>query len=138
MNETLTTALLSALNQAGIPAFPEYPQVLRPLPDTAFFVTAAVSDMQCGMPVYTGNGVTLPAELTLRVRYLFRADTDIPLHTDDADDCIMQTLHAQNCGIFAVRRGELCYQKTLDRMMLETRFSLHGEVHGNEVQSYEC
>lgn len=36
MTETVSSRLMDALRAAGIPAYPEYPQVLKPMPHVPF------------------------------------------------------------------------------------------------------
>ena len=132
MLDSFLSALISALCQDGIPAYHEYPQVRKPMPECAFFVTAAVSELKLDAPLRTADGCAMPAALTLRVRYLYRMDADIPMHTDDADDCIMHKLRTLGCDLQSVRRSELHYQKSLGRMECETLFSLRGLISYRE------
>lgn len=132
MLDSFTSAVISALCQDGIPAYHEFPQVLRPLPQCGFFVTAAVSEIRLDPPVPTATGGSMPADITLRVRYLFRTDADIPMHTAAADDAILRKLRALHCDLRGLRRSELRYQKQLGRLESETLFSLRGMISYTE------
>lgn len=126
MTENLTDQVLSALNAEGIPAFREFPQPERKLPAGVFFVTAAVSGVECGVPVPCENGTATPVVMSVRLRYHCRTDADLALHTAQADEILLRVLRNVNCGIRKMIRGEIRYPKQLDRLEQETVFVIDG------------
>ena len=46
MTESLIAALTGAFSRAGFCICGEYPQILRPVPQSVFFITAAVSELR--------------------------------------------------------------------------------------------
>ena len=124
MTEWLIAALIGAFGRAGFCACAEYPQILRPIPQTAFFITAAVSELRTDEPLT--DGCAAPVSVTLRLRYLWRPDCDPAIHIADADECLMQTLTDLQLCVAGMRRGAVSYQKNIDRLECETTLTLGG------------
>lgn len=127
--DTLLDALLTALNREGIPAYREFSQPRRSLESQRFFVTAAVSSVTCGATVPCEDGAVLPAELTLRLRYHCRTDSDFMLYHAQADAAVQTVLEQTDCNILRVERGEVRYLKQLDRCETETVIVFGALLH---------
>ena len=118
MTETVSSRLMDALRAAGIPAYPEYPQVLKPMPHVPFFVTAACAETLCGEPVNSSFGDAAdvtdydPAELFAR-----------------AEDCILRTIAAAHFDLRGIRTGELQYVPKLDRLVREMQITVGGTIY---------
>lgn len=124
----LTDELLSALNQAGFPAFREYPQPRRSVPAGVFFMTAAEQELECGAAFPCEDGSAVPAVLTLRVRYHCRSDADMICFAEQADAVLRGQLRAKSWDIRRMHRGDIRYEKQIDRLVCETIWVLRGLV----------
>ncbi|MCQ2408635.1 MAG: hypothetical protein MJ065_08965 [Oscillospiraceae bacterium] len=124
MTERLIAELTSAFGRAGFCACPEYPHILRPIPRSAFFITAAVSELRSDEPL--SDGCAAPVSVTLRLRYLWRPDCDSVAHIADADECLMRTVGDLQLCVTGMRRGAVSYQKNIDRLECETLLTLGG------------
>ena len=124
MTESLIAALTGAFSRAGFCICGEYPQILRPVPQSVFFITAAVSELRTDEPL--PDGCAAPVSVTLRLRYLWRSDCDPAPHIADADECLMQTLTDLRLCVTGMRRGAVSYQKNIDRLECATLLTLGG------------
>lgn len=129
MVETLLDTLLTALNREGISAYREFAKPRRSLETQRFFVTAAVSSVVCGAPVPSKNGTVLPAEVTLRLRYHCRTDSDFTLYYAQTDAVVQTVLEQTDCNILRAERGEVRYLKQLDRCETETVIVFGALLH---------
>lgn len=134
MTEKLTALLLSALNEQGILAFREFPQSDRGLPAALFFVTAAVSDLECGAKVCGVHGAVRPVRLTVRLRYLCRPHADLHMYTEQADAALYGVLRDADWNIRKISRGEIRYQKQLDRLEQETLLVMDGVLRDSTAE----
>ena len=128
MTERISSRLIEALRAAGIPAYPEYPQILRPLPPDPFFVTAACTEAVCGAPVETLFGDAVTASLTIRLRMHCRTDNDPAAFAEKTEQCILQTLRDAACDLRGIRQVELHYVRELDRLVCEVLLQTDGTV----------
>lgn len=129
MVDMLTDALLTALNREGIPAYREFAQPRRSVEPQRFFVTAAVSHAACGAPVPCESGTVMPAEVTLRLRYHCRTDSDFMQYMMLADTVVQGVLDQAACSILRAERGDIRYQKQLDRCESETVIVFSALLH---------
>ncbi len=126
MTDTLTNSFITALNTAGIPAYPEYPQILKPLPTVPFFVTVAYIAIDCDAPLQSVFGDAVPVVLTLRLRLHCRTDAAFTDYADQVDTCILQTVQQKNLDLQKLRFGELHYVRQIDRLVRETLLDISG------------
>ena len=124
MTGTLSDALIGALREAGIPAYPEYPQ--RPFPPEPYFVTAACTETVCGMPLQSVFGDALPVTLTFRIRLHCRPDTELSVIAGKADACILRFLMQNQIDLREIRFGELQYVRQTGRLVRETLLKIRG------------
>lgn len=136
MTETVSSRLIDALNAAGIPAFPEYPQTQMPVPAVPCFVTAACAESACSAPVDSSFGEALPLLLTVRLRLHCRTDCDAAGYAARTDACILHAIREAHFDLRGLRQGELHYVKQLDRLVQETNLSIGGTLYpGGEGSS---
>lgn len=129
MTETVSSRLMDALRAAGIPAYPEYPQVLKPMPHVPFFVTAACAETLCGAPVNSSFGDAADVRLTIRMRMHCRTDYDPADLFARAEDCILRTIAAAHFDLRGIRTGELQYVPKLDRLVREMQITVGGTIY---------
>ncbi len=129
MTETVSSRLMDALRAAGIPAYPEYPQVLKPMPHVPFFVTAACAETLCGEPVNSSFGDAADVRLTIRMRMHCRTDYDPADLFARAEDCILRTIAAAHFDLRGIRTGELQYVPKLDRLVREMQIIVGGTIY---------
>lgn len=135
MTETLSGALIEALRAAGIPAYPEYPQILKPLPAVPFFVTAAASETVFGLPLQSSFGDAVPVSMTIRLRLHGSPAADFSQYAEQTDACILQTLMQKNTDLREIRFGEIRYVKQIDRLVRETLLRVSGICYLTEEDS---
>lgn len=135
MTEAVSSRLIAALKNDGIPAFPEYPQIKKPMPPVPFFVTAACTDIDCGMPVNSSFGNAHLAALTFRIRFHCRTDCDPAEYQNKAENCILHALHDANYDLRSFRRGDLQYNRQLDRLICEMKICIGGTLYLNRGDS---
>ena len=126
MTDKLTNSFITALNTADIPAYPEYPQILKPLPAVPFFVTVACVAIDCDTPLPSVFGDAVPVVLTLRLRLHCRTDAAFTDYADQVDACILQTVQQKNLDLQKLRFGELHYVRQIDRLVRETLLDISG------------
>lgn len=126
MTTALTDSFLTALNAAGIPAYPEYPQILKPLPTAPFFVTVACTAMDFDAPLQSAFGDVMPLSLTLRLRLHCRTDAAFTDYAEQVDVCILQTAQQNQLDLRRMRFGELHYVRQIDRLVRETLLDICG------------
>lgn len=129
MTETVSSRLVDALRAAGIPAYPEYPQVLKPMPHVPFFVTAACAETLCGEPVNSSFGDAADVRLTIRLRMHCRTDYDPAELFARTEDCILHTIAAAHFDLRGIRTGELQYVPKLDRLVREMQITVGGTIY---------
>ena len=129
MTETVSSRLMDALRAAGIPAYSEYPQVLKPMPHVPFFVTAACVETLCGEPVNSSFGDAADVRLTIRMRMHCRTDYDPAELFARAEDCILRTISAAHFDLRGIRTGELQYVPKLDRLVREMQITVGGTIY---------
>lgn len=126
MTDNLTGCFIDALNAAGIPAFREYPQILKPIPAAPFFVTAACTDAELDAAVPSFFGDAVPAKLTVRLRLHCRTDARFSEYADLTDACILHTVQQNQLDLRKIRFGELHYVRQLDRLVRDTLLDFAG------------
>ena len=124
MTETLSAALIGALRDAGIPAYPEFPQ--RPFPPEPYFVTVACMETVCGTPLQSVFGDALPVTLTFRLRLHCRPDTEFSVIEEKADALILRFLMQNQIDLREIRFGESQYVRQTDRLVRETLLKISG------------
>ena len=129
MTETLCGYFIDALNAAGIPAFSEYPQILKPMPAVPFFVTVACTAADFDRILNSFFGDAAPAAMTLRLRLHCRTDALFSEYADKTDACILDTVHEKMLDLRKIRFGELHYVRQLDRLVRETLLDITGTAY---------
>lgn len=132
MTDMLTDALISAFQDAGIPACSEFPQIGLQMSAAPFFVTFAVIRAECSEPLLSLCGDALAVSLTLRIRCHCRTDADWDQYGSRAAQCLADTLQTLQYDIRKITRGELRYLKQLDRLERETTLELSGILYLQE------
>ena len=133
MTETLCSRLIDALLAAGIPAFPEYPGRLPPIPDAPGFVTVSAEQEETGEPVLLPqNGTAVPVLIRLRVRSHACTWEDLRAVSGRAEQCICTVLSELRLDVRKTVRGEITYQKTLDRLVQEYLVMIRGMLFSEE------
>lgn len=129
MTDRITAGLLEALQAEGIPAYPEYPQILKPLPADPFFVTAACTEASGGAPLESLFGDAVTVMLTLRLRLHCKTDTDPEEYSARTMRCILHVLETDHSDLRGMQQGALRYDRQLDRLVCEVQLRIGGTVY---------
>lgn len=133
MTESICTRLIAAIEAAGIRAFPEFPERLLPVPENRCFVTLSAEQSETGEPVPLPRaGEMIPVIIRLRVRSHACTWDSIRAVTDQAERCMQTVLRQMHLNIQRTVRGEITYQKAIDRLEQEIMVTMHGMLYGEE------
>ena len=136
MTERLCTELIAALEAEGIRAFPEFPERLLPVPENRCFVTVSAEQSETGDPVILpAHGAAVPVIIRLRVRSHACTWDSIRAVTEQAERCMQTMFDSLRLDVRRTVRGEITYQKTLDRLEQEIMVMIHGMLFGEEDDS---
>ena len=133
MTDTLCNAIIAALRARGIPAFPEFPEQLPPVPDSRYFVTVSAEQAETGAPVLLpGQGCAVPVVIQLRVRSHACTRENLRALAAQTEDCLRDTFDALRLDVRRTVRGEITYKKTIDRLVTEYMAMIYGMLVGEE------
>ncbi len=133
MTESICTRLIAAIEAQGIRAFPEFPERLLPIPENRCFVTVSAEQAETGEPVpLPQSGEMIPVIIRLRVRSHACTWDSIRAVTDQAERCMQTVLRQMHLNIQRTVRGEITYQKAIDRLEQEIMVTMHGMLYGEE------
>lgn len=133
MTESICTRLIAAIEAQGIRAFREFPERLLPIPENRCFVTVSAEQAESGEPVpLPQSGEMIPVLIRLRVRSHACTWDSIRAVTDQAERCMQTVLRQMHLNIQRTVRGEITYQKALDRLEQEIMVTMHGMLYGEE------
>ena len=120
MTELLCSAIVDALREKGIPAFPEFPAQLPPVPASKWFVTVSAEHTESDEPVFSGRTQpAVPVTVWLRLRVHSQTDTDLRRISDTAAQTAADVLRDLHCDVRKTERGEIRWQKPVDRLEQE-------------------
>lgn len=133
MTESICTRLIAAIEAQGIRAFPEFPERLLPIPENRCFVTVSAEQAETGEPVpLPQSGEMIPVVIRLRVRSHACTWDSIRAVTEKAEHCMQTVLRQMHLNIQRTVRGEITYQKAIDRLEQEIMVTMHGMLYGEE------
>ena len=133
VTETLCTRLIAALEEQGIRAFPEFPERLLPVPENRCFVTVSAEQTETGEPVLLPeHGDAVPVSIRLRVRSHACTWERIRAVTAQAERCMLTVFNEMRLDVRRTVRGEITYQKALDRLEQEIMVMIHGMLYREE------
>ncbi|MCR4759946.1 MAG: hypothetical protein K5705_06710 [Oscillospiraceae bacterium] len=133
MTELLCSAIMDALREKGIPAFPEFPARLPPVPASGWFVTVSAAQTESDEPVFSGRtSPAVPVTVRLRLRVHSRTDADLRRISDTAAQTAADTLQDMHCDVRKTERGEIRWQKQLDRLEQEYLVTIGGLLRPEE------
>ena len=133
MTESICTRLIAAIEAQGIRAFPEFPERLLPVPENRCFVTVSAEQAETGEPVpLPQSGEMIPVVIRLRVRGHACTWDSIRAVTEKAEHCMQAVFGDMHRDVRRTVRGEITYQKALDRLEQEIMVMIHGMLYGEE------
>lgn len=121
--------LIRLLREAGIQAFPVYPEKRRPIPPHGCFVTLSDEKSDFTEPLPAGTGCVFPFVSRLHVRAYGNAEGSIRSISEQTETVLLDILTAEHCDIRSVQRGVITYDKTADRLSQETIFFIRGLMY---------
>lgn len=127
MNETICERVIAALQSAGIPAFPEFPERLPPVPENRWFVTVSTEQAETGAAIPLPDGTAaVPVVIRLRVRTHSCTGDDLRRLSTQTAECLRAYMKQTGCDIRKASRGAVTYQKTIDRLQQEFLAEISG------------
>ena len=127
MNETICERVIAALHGAGIPAFPEFPERLPPVPKNRWFVTVSTEQAETGTAIPLPDGTAaVPVVIRLRVRAHSSAGDDLRNLSAQTEQCLRTLMEQTGCDVRKASRGAVTYQKTIDRLQQELLAEISG------------
>ena len=117
--ETLTSQIVTALQNNGLTVFTEYELQTAPVPSAPKFVTIAAEQMQTGAQLPYPNGTAMPVTLRLRFRLHGLPDSDPDELAILWELCILPELVQNGYPMTDTALGELRYVRQLDRIVRE-------------------
>lgn len=117
--ETLTSQIVTALQNDGLTAYTEYELQTAPVPSAPKFVTVAAEQMQTGTRLSYPNGSAMPVTLRLRFRLHGLPDSDPDELAILWELYILPELIQAGYPLTDTALGELRYVRQLDRIVRE-------------------
>ena len=136
MTESLCSAIMDALCEKGIPAFPEFPPQLPPVPACGWFVTVSAEHAESDEPILSGSlSHAVPVIVWLRLRVHSQTNADLRRISDAAAQTAADVLRDMHCDVRKTERGEIRYQKPVDRLEQEYLVMIRGLLRAEEADN---
>jgi len=117
--ELFTEHFAAALAAYEVTVITEYQRQGKPLPPEKEFVCVGLHEMLCGTPLRSGDGLALPAELTLRVQMLCTTDRNVRCLQELFETALIPALADSGIAVKRLAFGAVKHDAKSDRFVRE-------------------